>query len=197
MAQIGLVLTAVAFAVLGGLLVHRRRAARARRRRPVVAGRPLVFVSYAAEDRALVDAVEVELEAAGYAVWRDVESIRAGEAWRAAIVAGVRRSAAVLVVVSRWSSTSREVARELALADEEDRPIVPLVVPGVEHVDDSLRYVLAGAQSIDLGRLPRREAMVRVRAAVGAAVATSRRRHRGAGAGRHGRIRRTGRRRDR
>lgn len=153
--------------------------------------RPTVFVSYARQDADLVALLARDLEAGGYDVWRDVGSIEGGESWRAAIVAGLRHSVAVVLVLSPSSASSRQVVREVTLADDEGRPIVPLVLPGVDGVDDSLRYVLAGTEAIDMAALSRPQVVARVRTAIAAAGSRARTAHR-ALRPRRARIRRRG-----
>ncbi|HEY4608506.1 MAG TPA: toll/interleukin-1 receptor domain-containing protein, partial [Ilumatobacteraceae bacterium] len=106
-----------------------------------------LFVSYSRSDAQFVGRLTEALEAEGHDVWVDTEDIAGSEQWRASIVAGVQRAEAVLLVVSPRSMTSPNVEREVTVAAEEGRRIVPLVFEPAE-MTGSILFVLAGAQQI-------------------------------------------------
>ena len=69
-------------------------------------------------------------------LWRDETSLRAGEAWQAALARAARSSDCVLVLVSPAAARSEWVRREVEWATSEwtggglVERIVPLVLPG-------------------------------------------------------------------
>ena len=77
-----------------------------------------VFLSYARKDLAFVDRLVPDLESRGHVVWRDVSDLAGGDTWRAGISEAIRRSDVVIVVVSPDSARSRNVAKELSVAEE-------------------------------------------------------------------------------
>jgi len=106
-----------------------------------------LFVSYSRTDAQFVRQLTTALEADGHDVWVDTEDIVGSEQWRASIVAGVQRADAVLLVVSPRSMASPNVEREVTVAAEETRRIVPVVLEAAD-MTGSILFVLAGTQQI-------------------------------------------------
>lgn len=109
-----------------------------------------VFLSYARADVEFVDRFENDLQQAGFDTWRDIDDISAGEEWRREISDALERVAAVVVLVSQRSVQSDAVAREVAIADELGKPILPVLITDGTTVTGSLRYTLASRQVIDV-----------------------------------------------
>src|SRR5215469_18955273 len=83
-----------------------------------------VFISYAREDRHLVDQLQRKLEDVGVRVWRDTTDLWPGEDWRAKIRDAITRDA--LVFIACFSRQGLERIRsyqneEILLAIEELR----------------------------------------------------------------------------
>src|SRR5947199_9722729 len=110
---------------------------------------PYVFVSYASEEQDRALAVGDALQRAGIAIWLDSHAIAGGSAWSTAIVRGIKDCAAFLVLGSEKAFRSPNVQRELNLAVEENRPVLPLLLEQVTAPDD-VRYALAGRQWVAL-----------------------------------------------
>src|SRR4051794_26511760 len=106
-----------------------------------------LFVSYSRSDAQFVERLTAALEADGHDVWVDTEDIAGSQQWRASIVAGVQRADAVLLVMSPRSMTSPNVEREVTVAAEESRRIVPLVLEPAE-MTGSILFELAGTQQV-------------------------------------------------
>jgi hypothetical protein len=106
-----------------------------------------VFVSYSRRDGEFVERLVRRLEAEGHDVWVDTEDIRGSEQWRASIVAGIHTSDVILLVVSAASMASANVEREVTIASDQDRRIVPLVLHPAEPTG-SVAFVIAGLQEI-------------------------------------------------
>jgi hypothetical protein len=94
-----------------------------------------VFLSYARHDVEVAALLEQELGARSIHVWRDETSLRAGEAWEAALKRAVRSADCVIVLVSPASAESDVVRRELHWATSEMalgemvECIVPVLLP--------------------------------------------------------------------
>jgi hypothetical protein len=116
---------------------------------PLVTAKPNVFLSYASaeQDRAL--AVSDALQQVGISVWLDRHAIVGGSAWSTAIVRGIKDCAVFLVLGSERAFRSPNVQRELNLAVEENRPLLPLLLEQVAPPDD-VPYALAGRQWVTL-----------------------------------------------
>lgn len=110
---------------------------------------PYVFVSYSSTDRARALALANRLEAAGLAVWLDRHAITGGASWSAAIAEGIRHCTVFAVLCSRAAMGSDNVRRELQLAMEERKPLLPLLLESVEQ-PAAVRYILAGSQWVEL-----------------------------------------------
>src|SRR5947209_5443244 len=104
---------------------------------------PAVFLSYASGDRERALALADRLEALGIRVWIDRSSIVGGSSWTAEIVRGIRECAALLVLCSPAAVASPNVQRELNLAVEHNRPLVPLLLQATAFPDE-VQYALAG-----------------------------------------------------
>ena len=87
-----------------------------------------VFVSYSRKDAEFVERIQRDLTAIGYDVWVDTEDILAGgqARWRRSIVATIRDSEAMVLVLSPSSTHSDNVERELSVAADNS---------GVQHID--------------------------------------------------------------
>jgi len=123
-----------------------------------------VFLSYSHSDRAYAVHLQSALQAAGYAVWIDDSKLKGGDDWIAAISAGIRRSFAVVAVVSRASLASRWARTEILKAINEDKLIVPVVVEDVIKHDGFLPLI--SYQAVRAFEMGRDESVRRVLAAM-------------------------------
>ena len=104
-----------------------------------------VFVSYSRRDREFVARIVDRLEASGHDVWIDTDDIVGSDRWRASIGEAIARADVVVLVVSPASMSSKNVEREITVAAEEDRRIIPVEIEPAE-VPVGLLYDLAGVQ---------------------------------------------------
>ena len=86
-----------------------------------------IFLSYRRSDselaRGLVNAFETE----GLQVWWD-QKIEGGEDWRDAIVEGLSDSHALVILFSEECNASKQLKKELAIADTLDKEIIPVLI---------------------------------------------------------------------
>ena len=109
-----------------------------------------VFVAAADSDRDALDAVVAELRANGYLVSHERALAEAGAtSVRVASAHAVEHALAVVLLVSPAAQRSPEVARQIALADDAGRAVVPLLIDGDGDVDGPLRLFLADTDLID------------------------------------------------
>jgi hypothetical protein len=106
---------------------------------------PHVFVSYSRRDAPEVDRLAAALHEHGIDAWVDRTSLVGSSDWTAEITRAIRTSDAVVVVLSRAAVQSDDVANEVNLAGEHERPLFPVLLERVEIPDD-LAYHLAGRQ---------------------------------------------------
>ncbi len=105
----------------------------------------MLFVSYASQDRALVDPLVAVLRSAGQQVWLD-EELGGGDAWWQTILERIRSCTVFVVALSNNSLRSKPCQAELAYARALHRPVLPVQIGPV----DSVRVTpLAATQIID------------------------------------------------
>ncbi len=102
-----------------------------------------IFFSYSRKDSEFVDQLIERLEAYGVDIWVDRGEILAGEAWRRTIVEAIMASQVFVIVLSPNSIELENVTKELTLAEQYDKRVLPVVIQEVK-VPPSLEYQLAG-----------------------------------------------------
>lgn len=112
------------------------------------------FISYVREDADQADALQRRLEEAGILVWRDHDSLWAGEDWRVKIRDAITRDALAFIACFSRRSVTRVKSyqnEELALAIEQLRqrpPDVPWLIP-VRFDDCAIpEYELGGGRTL-------------------------------------------------
>lgn len=107
-----------------------------------------LFLSYARADLPRIQALIDRLKAAGHSVWVDVHDEVGGGQWRRQIVAAIEGSEVVLLVLSTASVASDNVRRELDIAVDAGKRIVPLGLDPVS-IPDEMKYQLTGIERVD------------------------------------------------
>jgi hypothetical protein len=90
-----------------------------------------IFVSYCRSDRELVAAVVQRLEARGVGVWYDAD-IEGGADWRETIVEALTHSDMLAIFFSEDCNNSRQLKKELAVADSLGKPVVPILIENTQ-----------------------------------------------------------------
>lgn len=116
-----------------------------------------IFVSYSRTDGEFVDRLRTGLEERGHSLWID-QMIMAGSAWREEISKAIRECHAFLLVITPNSEKSNSVIRELYIADQHKRYIIPILY-GVYQVPSSMEYQIADLQRVDFSANPFDSAM--------------------------------------
>ncbi len=86
-----------------------------------------VYISYGRGDREMVAAIARRLEARGLSVWYDAR-VAGEEGFNDEIAARLREAAIMALLFSDECNNSQQVAQELALADELEKPVVPILM---------------------------------------------------------------------
>jgi len=107
-----------------------------------------VFVSYARTDRERVMELVERMRSAGIGVWVDEGGIHGASLWGQEIVDAIDASKVMILMISDSSITSDNVVKELSIASEDKKPILPVYLHGSE-IPKSMRYQLAGIQHIE------------------------------------------------
>lgn len=87
---------------------------------------PLVFVSHATADAQTAQSLVAQMEAAGTACWIAPRDVRPGHDYRIEIMEALGGCRSVLLLVSAASNASAHVLREVTVAEQRHKRIVPL-----------------------------------------------------------------------
>ena len=104
-----------------------------------------IFISYSSKDRAQAEQLTELLASAGLSVWIDKSGIDVATSWSGEIVDAIEGCKAFVVLLSPHSVESVNVVKEVSLAAEQKKKILPLDLEPVELPRD-LKYHLAGLQ---------------------------------------------------
>ena len=107
-----------------------------------------VFISYAAKDRERVLGLVKRLRDAGVTVWIDQAGIDVATMWSQEIVSAIRGCKVMLLSISPRSTESENVVKELALASERKKPIIPVFLEPAD-IPETMEYQLAGIQRVE------------------------------------------------
>ena len=110
-----------------------------------------VFISYAARDRERVLGLVERLRKAGVTVWIDQVGIDVSTMWSQEIVSAIKSCKLMLLSISPHSTESGNVVKELALASERKKPIIPVYLEAAE-IPETMEYQLAGIQRVEYFR---------------------------------------------
>jgi TolB-like protein len=131
-----------------------------------------VFISYAAKDRTRVLDLVERLRAAGVSVWIDQMGIEGATMWSQEIVAAIRSCKVLILAISENSAGSENVVKEVALASEGRKRILPVYIEQAK-IPESMAYQLAGIQRIEFFEGQEdaaQQAVIRALAKLGATV---------------------------
>jgi len=106
---------------------------------------PDIFLSYSRKDSAQALSLADRLRSQGLDVWIDQHGLEAAKQWSKEIVDAIETSHTFIVLLSRDSLQSKNVLRELSIASESDRTILPVELEQV-ILTSEFKYQLAGIQ---------------------------------------------------
>ena len=107
-----------------------------------------VFISYGSADRGRIQDLVSRLRQAGVTVWIDEAGIEGAAMWSEEIVGAINHCKVLILAISSNSTKSKNVVRELALASEEEKTILPVFLEPTE-IPESMKYQLAGIQRVE------------------------------------------------
>ena len=110
-----------------------------------------IFVSYSSKDRETVVSLVDRLRKNGLKVWIDQGGIDGALLWGQEIVDAIHRCRVVMIFGSSQSFASPNVVKEICLASEQRKHILPIYLEPVD-VPKSVSYHLAGIQHIEFFR---------------------------------------------
>ena len=118
---------------------------------------PDIFISYSREDQKQVVKLVEYLREQGLNVWMDETDIHGATIWTKEIVEAIRAAELFILAISHHSTGSKNVVKELALASEREKIILPIYLEQCE-IPETMAYQLAGIQNIALHTLDRAKA---------------------------------------
>ena len=107
-----------------------------------------VFISYGSADRGRIQDLVSRLRQAGVTVWIDEAGIEGAAMWSEEIVGAINHCKVLILAISSNSTKSKNVVRELALASEEEKTILPVFIEPTD-IPESMKYQLAGIQRVE------------------------------------------------
>lgn len=108
-----------------------------------------IFISYSRHDQKTAYILLEKLEALGHSVWIDQERIDGAVLWQKEIVQAIQDARVVILFASKASFNSPNVMKEISLAFEESKPILPIFLEDTA-IPTEFRYALAGIHRIEL-----------------------------------------------
>ena len=108
-----------------------------------------IFISYSRKDSQHALSLAERLRSSGVTVWMDTASLAASETWSGEIVNAIKDCHTLVVLLSPNSVDSMNVTKELALASEKKKTIVPIQIAACE-LNSAMEYALAGLHQISL-----------------------------------------------
>ena len=107
-----------------------------------------IFLSYSRNDRQLAEQFVEAARARGVTVWFD-EKIEGGQDWREGIVNALQTARALVILFSEHSNRSRQLIKELAIADHLQKLVIPVLVSDCEP-EGAYLYEMASRNWINL-----------------------------------------------
>ena len=107
-----------------------------------------IFISYSRRDSPHALALTERLRGDGMGVWIDLHGIEAATSWSKEIVQAIKECKVFCLLISEASLASHNVVKEVSIASELRRPILPLDVGENVMLNDDFLYQLAGLQRV-------------------------------------------------
>src|SRR5205085_9500334 len=107
-----------------------------------------VYISYATRDKSIADAVVQTLEVRGIRCWIAPRDIQPGVIWTEAIIDALNSCKVFILILSANYNSSKQVLREVFLADKTGAIIIPFRVEAVQPTE-ALQYLISQSHWID------------------------------------------------
>ena len=107
-----------------------------------------VFVSYSSQDYERVIPLVDRMRSAGIGVWVDEGNIDAATLWSESIVEAIAECRVLIMMVSSHSTGSHNVVKEVMIASEGKKTILPIYLEPSE-IPSKLKYQLTGIQHLE------------------------------------------------
>lgn len=108
-----------------------------------------VFISFSFKDQTVTEYISNRLMSEyNISYWMCTRELVGGDHYKESIVEAIKNASIVLMIQSENSLASREVPKEVALALDNQKPVIPFVLDDAELCGD-LEYDLIGIQRVD------------------------------------------------
>lgn len=107
-----------------------------------------VFISYGSSEVAFAREIRTHLDSGGYVCWMAPDDVAGPKSWAEQIVEAIAACKVMVVLVSSVSNASSHVSKEVDLAIEHGKAVLPVRLEDVVP-SGALKYLLALAQWID------------------------------------------------
>jgi CheY-like chemotaxis protein len=111
-----------------------------------------IFISYASADRLIVENLQKDLAKHNYSLWVDFNNISGGTLWEQEITNAVSQCTACIVIVTRESTKSEWVQKEIDIARRENKLIIPLIMDDISPGKSVKTLNVSDLQYIDFFR---------------------------------------------
>jgi TolB-like protein len=111
-----------------------------------------IFISYSSKDREKAKKLAEQLQGLGYSTWMDVSDLEPSSRWSTEIVEAIEMCRILALLLSRASLASENVVKELSLAAEKKKHILPIVLEKTK-LNPDFEYHLAGLQHTSIDNL--------------------------------------------
>lgn len=108
-----------------------------------------VFISHSTRNADVASAMKSFLESQGIRCWKAPEDIPPGTVWSTGIMRGLKECSIVILIFSKDADDSTNVLKEIALADNFKKIIVPFRIEDCLPGDEKLGYFLCMPQWLD------------------------------------------------
>jgi len=108
-----------------------------------------VFISHSTRNADVASAMKSFLESQGIRCWKAPEDIPPGTVWSTGIMRGLKECPIVILIFSKDADESTNVLKEIALADNFKKIIVPFRIEDCLPGDEKLGYFLCMPQWLD------------------------------------------------
>ena len=110
--------------------------------------KPDVFISYSSQDFSRVMPLVNRLRSTGISLWVDEGNIDAATLWSESIVDAIAECTVLIMMVSLHSTSSHNVVKEVMIASESKKTILPIYLEPAE-IPSKLKYQLTGIQHLE------------------------------------------------
>ena len=120
-----------------------------------------IFISYSTFDKEKAARLAQRLRDAGFLVWMDDTNLNAASKWSAEIVLAIEECKVFIILLSANSFNSHNVIKELSLASEGKKHIIPVELEDAIDLTHEVKYQLAGIQRASYKEYERIESAIR------------------------------------